>query len=114
MVKVLNRPTACPLCKASLKPSEIRAAGRFQCPACHGEVQASEGYGQIIFWGTLLFLIGVFWLSGFRELQLFYAVLIALMPALFITTRAIKYVIPPGLEPYLPDLSFHLRDGPRL
>lgn len=105
--------TQCPLCNASLKARQILSAGRFRCPVCHGEIRASGGYGQCIFWATLSVLIGTFWILNYRDEHLIYAVLIALVPAHVLVLRTLKYVIPPDLEPFVQDLSLNLKRGPR-
>jgi hypothetical protein len=58
-------------------------------------------------------LICFFWILGYRDEHLIYAVLIALVPVHVFVLRTLKYVIPPDLEPYLPDLSLHLKGRPR-
>jgi hypothetical protein len=110
----VNKQIHCPLCDASLGPGEIVAAGRFFCRACRGEVQASKAYGRWIFLGTLFLLIAIFWFLGFRGQRLIYAVLVAFVPLDVLAVRTLKYLIPPNLEPYVPNPPFGRGDGPHL
>jgi len=110
-VKRPNR--ACPLCGAPLEPKAIVAAGSFRCPRCHGRLQASESYAQLIGWGTLAVIALARAALGLRGLRLVLAVLVLFVPTLYLSVNFAKYLFPPRLETYLPkDATLYLRDGP--
>lgn len=104
----------CVKCGAPLTYEEIFAAGPFPCPACHTQLQAPDYYGHLTGFGSILLTALVLAGLGFRGLHLLYAVLITLVPVVYLAINLVKYAIPPRIEIYLPeDTTLHLRDGPR-
>jgi hypothetical protein len=100
-------------CGARLKIAEIRPSGPFPCPECHTLLQPTEYYAIGKFFVCLLVSILVFLALGIRGLDLFYDVLLAIVPIIFISANFLKYVVPPNTEPYGPrtkDSSLRLRD----
>jgi hypothetical protein len=89
---------------------QIRESGPFPCPSCKGLLQASEYYPLLTLLTSLLFLIGVFAALGFRGIRLFYAMLWAFVPDVYLAANFFKYIFPPKIETYLPDMSLRLRD----
>jgi hypothetical protein len=47
--------------------------------------------------------------SCVRGVHLFYGLALSLVPVIYLAAHFFKYVIPPGVEPYVPDLSLRLR-----
>jgi len=97
------RPATCPICRTRLDPKAIVAAGPFRCSSCHASLQASESYAQIVGWGSVAVVIALFSVLGFRGLRLVCAVLLAFVPALYVSVNFAKYLLPPHIEPYLPE-----------
>jgi hypothetical protein len=65
------------------------------------------------FWGSILLVTAVLVVLGLRGLSLLYAVLLAIVPVLYIEVNFLKYLIPPRIEIYLPeDATLRLRGGP--
>jgi hypothetical protein len=96
---------------AMLTPKEIRAAGPFQCPTCHTQLQAAESYGLWVGYGSALLDGLAFWALGVRSLYLVLAVILAWFPTVCLAITFLKYVIPPKIEIYLPkDATLRLRD----
>jgi hypothetical protein len=66
------------------------------------------------FYGGLLFSGLVLIAFGFRGVHLFYGVLLTAVPVVYLGANFLKYLIPPGIELYLPDDNIlQLRDKPR-
>src|SRR5260370_27970863 len=107
---MMKRPQNCVKCGATLTRKEILAAGPFQCPTCHTQLQAAESYGLWVGYGSALVDGLVFWAFGVRSLYLVLAVILAWFPSVCLTVNLLKYFIPPKIEIYLPkDATMRLR-----
>ena len=104
----------CVHCGVLLRPSDIVSAGRFPCPACEGQLQASSSYGFWIALGNLFFLAAILSTVGVRGLRLLYVVLLAWIPVQYLAINFLKYLIPPRIElgPQK-DTTLNLRERPR-
>lgn len=109
-----KRAAQCVHCGVLLRPSDILPAGRFPCPACGGQLQASSSYGFWIALGNLLFSAAILSTVGVRGLRLLYGVLLAWIPVQYFAINFLKYLIPPRIELGLQkDTTLNLRDRPR-
>jgi hypothetical protein len=108
-MNAMNKPVRkCPTCGVSLTRQQIRAGGSFPCPACKTLLQASEYYAISTLLASLLVCAVVFAALGFRGLRLLYALLLALVPVIYLAANYFKYLILPKIEYYVPrnmDLS---------
>lgn len=103
----------CFKCGARLTIGDIRPAGPFACPECHTLLKPSQYYGLGNFLVSLLSFVLVFLALGVRGLDLFYDILLTVVPIIFFSANFFKYLIPPKTELYVPrtkDSSLHLRD----
>jgi ABC-type uncharacterized transport system permease subunit len=76
-------------------------------------LQAPESYAQWAGWGSIALAALVLAAFGFRGFRLLSAVLIALVPVLYLEVAFLKYLIPPKIETYLPRVAtLRMRDGP--
>lgn len=105
----------CVECGALLSPEEILAAGPFPCPTCHARIQARTAYGHWVYFLSVLFSAGVFYVLGFRGLHLIYAILLAWWPVLFLAMNVVIYLVPPKIELAVPrkPISQILSEGKR-
>jgi hypothetical protein len=109
IMNAMSKPVRkCPGCGVPLTCQEISAGGSFPCPACKTLLQASEYYAISTLLASLLLCAVVFAALGFRGLRLLYALLLALVPVIYLAANYFKYLIPPKIEYYVPrntDLS---------
>jgi predicted RNA-binding Zn-ribbon protein involved in translation (DUF1610 family) len=101
----------CVKCGTVLKYSEIISVGAFPCPVCHTKLQVPDSYRQLSFWGSISLVAVLLAALGFRGLHLVSALLFAFVPIVYLEVSFLKYLIPPGIQAYLPkDGNLRLRD----
>jgi hypothetical protein len=98
----------CINCGASLRITDIRAAGPFPCPTCKTLLVASEYYPLLTLLMSLTLVTAVFASLGFRGSSLVRALLLAFIPVLLLSANFFKYLIPPKIEIYMPDTTLRL------
>jgi hypothetical protein len=94
----------CPRCNITLRYREILPAGHFSCPVCHVQLQAPKSYAV---WIAAINAL------GFRNLHLFWALLLAWWPLEFFFVNAGRYMVPPKVQVAAPEkaVSDVLRDA---
>lgn len=70
---------------------------------------ASEYSPLLSLLATMVAAAGVFALLGYRGAELLRALILALIPLIFVAANFSKYLIPPKIETYMPDTTLRLR-----
>jgi uncharacterized paraquat-inducible protein A len=92
----------CSNCGVALNCQEIRAGRPFRCPACKTLLQVTKYYALWTLCVSLLVFAVVFVALGFRGIRLLNALLLVLVPVIYLAANYFKYLIPPKIEPYVP------------
>ena len=69
---------------------------------------ASEYYPLLTLLASLMLATVALALLGFRGSSLVLVMLLAFMPLVFLSANFFKFLIPPKIEPYMPDTTLRL------
>jgi hypothetical protein len=110
---MIRESLRCPACGSLLDGRKTPVGKAFRCPACREQLRVTFQLGWTVLAASILLSWILSEVLGMRGLAFFATVLLGWIPIWFGIRLGINFVLPPRVERYQSDLSFHFTDKPR-